>query len=483
MEIKGPTGPRAVEVQAPSVRPTSPADASLPAAAQKPEVAANTLQLSPALFQVGQLLDVVVAKIERNALLLMLQNPILDENGQRINLQLKAPANFPAQLGQQLTVQVKTIANGIPQLQVIAATDEALNVATVLHATQQQQRPLPPLYANLAQLQQLQNKQQLDALPAAVRERIQSFWRALPDTNQIQKPTGLKQAMNYSGPFLESALLNLAQGQGRSYPAMDVQAGLLRLASAIRAQLEAASLLRNEQARSSGQTRSDQGTHVRTTPIETQASNSDALKTTAMTGNTNEKISIPAAGANDIKPLHPQIPQAQARPGSTITNLTSEHLLEQLLQQTEGGLARILTQQLHSVSHDPQRPLWLMELPVRHENGVDVFDLRIHRDAEEHHAAAEQAQHTWTVMLGFDLQGLGPVRAQVSLVQDQISTFWWADQPNTVELFHQHVDQLRHRITTVGLKVNKLQCKHGIPDANQTPRTIPISNVSVDEKI
>ena len=480
MEIKGPTGPRAIDVQAPSVRPTSPTDASLPATSPKVEVSANTLQLSPALFQIGQLLDVVVAKIEGNALLLMLQNPILDENGQRINLQLRAPANFPAQPGQQLTVQVKNIANGIPQLQVIAANNETLNVATVLHAAQQQQRPLPPLYANLAQLQQLQNKQQLDALPAAVRDRIQSFWRALPDTSQIQKPAGLKQAMHYSGPFLESALLSLAQGQGRSYPAMDVQTGLLRLANAIRAQLEATSLLRNEQARSSDQTRPDASSQARTA---TQLVNGDAVKAATSANISNEKASNLAPASNDTKALHPQIPQAQARATTTITHLTSEHLLQQLLQQTEGGLARILTQQLHTASHDPQRPLWLLELPVRHENGVDVFDLRIQRDAEEDQSAAERAQHTWTVMLAFDLQGLGPVRAQVSLVQDQISTFWWADKTSTVELFHQHLDQLQHRITAAGLKVNKLQCQHGIPDVNQTPRTLPISNVNVDEKI
>ncbi|MBI1425356.1 MAG: hypothetical protein GC149_18105 [Gammaproteobacteria bacterium] len=476
MEIKGPTAPRAVDVQSPtSVRPTAPGNAATPPAT--PQVAANTLRLSPALFQVGQVFDVVVAKVESNALLLMLQNPILDENGQRINLQLRAPVNLAAAPGQQLTVQVKNIVNGVPQLQVVASASENLNPANVLHIAQQQQRPLPPFYANLADLQQLQNKQLLAALPAQVRERIQALWRSLPDTNQIQKPTGLKQAMHYSGPFLESALLNMAQGHSQSYPAMDVQAGLLRLAAAIRAQLAAAQDLRNP----AQQTHTPSGAETR---ASIQAPMTEPSSTTP--NSTNKAVTtnpVPPAPSGDIKPMHPEIPQAQARTTATLSTLTTEHLLNQLLQQTEGGLARILTQQLHAASHDTQRPLWLLELPVRHDNGVDVFDLRIQRDADEQGHAGERAQHTWTVMLAFDLQGLGAVRAQVSLVQDQISTFWWADQSTTVDLFHQHMDQLQHRITAAGLKVNKLQCQQGIPDTNQPVRNVPISNVIVDEKI
>lgn len=482
MEIKGPSAPPAVGVQAPSVRPTSPSKAAVPTTT--PEVKPNTLQLSPALFTIGQLLEVVVTKIESNMLLLMLQNPILDENGQRINLQLKAPTDFPAQPGQQLTVRVKSIDNGLPQLQVLATRNEDLNPTTVLQAAQQQQRALPPLYANLAQLQQLQSKQQLDALPAPVREHIQTFWRSLPDTNQIQKPAGLKQAMGYSGPFLESALLSLARGEGRSYPALDVQTGLLRLAEAIRTQLET-SLIRESMAHANDQVTVNLRSASTTNPTPV----SETTGAAAPVANSNTAVAPPPPATPDkgpmpteARPLQPQIPQAQARAMEQISSLNTTHLLEQLLQQTEGGLARILTQQLHAASHDPQRPLWLLELPVRHEGGVDVFDLRIHRDPEEQHDQVEQVRHTWTVMLGFDLQDLGPVRAQVSLMQNQISSFWWAERPATVDLFHQHLAQLQHRISAAGLKVNKLHCQLGIPDSSQPQRPVPISNIMLDEK-
>lgn len=476
MEIKGPSAPSTLDVQAPSVRPASPSGASTPAMSQG--VQPNTVQLSPSLFTVGQLLEVVVSKIETNALLLMLQNPILDENGQRINLQLRAPTNFPAEPGQQLMVQVKNITNGVPQLQVLAAKGEDLNPANLLHTAQQQQRPLPPLYANLAELQRLQNKQLLDLLPALVRERIQALWRSLPDTAQVQKPAGLKQAMGYSGPFLEASLHALARGEGQHYPARDVKTGLLRLANAIRAQLNTATL--EKQASEAHARLSDS---LPPASMPTRAPNTAAAASGPATTNAAAADAPTTSNPANTSALHAQIPQSQARAVETVTQLTTEHLLNQLLQQTEGGLARILTQQLHTANHDPQRPIWLLELPVRHEGGVDVFDLRIQRDPEEQAKAAQRARHTWTVMLGFDLQGLGPVRAQVSLVQNQISTYWWAQQTSTVDLFHQHMAQLQHRISATGLKVDKLQCKLGIPDTNKPSQPVPMSNVNLDEKL
>jgi len=69
MEIKGLTGPPVVEVQPSSVRPTAPISA-----VSTQQVAATTLQY---------------------------------ENGQRLQLQRKAPVSFPAKPSQQLTVQVK----------------------------------------------------------------------------------------------------------------------------------------------------------------------------------------------------------------------------------------------------------------------------------------------------------------------------------------------------------------------------------------
>ena len=86
-------------------------------------------------------------------------------------------------------------------------------------------------------------------------------------------------------------------------------------------------------------------------------------------------------------------------------------------------------------------------------------------------------------MLAFDLKGLGPVRVQISLQQDLVSTFWWADNPITATLFQQHIDTLRTRMNAAGLQVNRLDCQVGIPDAERPPPHLPLNDIMVDETI
>lgn len=474
MEIKPPSATAPITRESVTIQPGQPGSAAGQASAPP----ASTLRLGPAMFQIGQILEVIVARAEANALLLMLKNPIIDEHGQRINLQLRAPLGSPAQPGQQLTVQVKGLENGVPQLQVLA-TGKTPDIAVALQNAQQLQQGLPPLLANLRQLQTPEAKAHFTQLPNAVQERIQTLWRTLPESNQLQRLTGIKQALQQSGPFLQSTLLGMAQGQARNYPAMDVQTGLLRLASAIRGQLDVQAQL----ARATG-TATETGASRSPAATSTTGSPSAALQQNAAVSTTSGADPKSAAQANSDagKPPHPVVPQAQPRAVANMPMLGADQILEQVLQQTEASLARILTQQLQSLAQDPQRPTWLLELPVRHDNGVDVFDMRIHRDGKDQDPQ-QQAHHNWTVMLAFDLEGLGPVRVQISLQQDLVSTYWWADNPVTATLFQQHIDTLRTRMNAAGLQVNRLDCQIGIPDAERPQPRLPLTDTMVDETI
>lgn len=469
MEIKGPAGTPPVDVEPPAVRPSS-ASGSTPQATTTSSQA-TTLRLSPALFQIGQMLEVVVAKIEGNqTLLLQLLNPIVDEKGQRINLQLRASMPYPIKQGQQLSVQVKSLNQGQPVLNIVRTQDAQTSIQTHLQNALATQRPTAPLFANLAELHQPAPHKVLQSLPQDVRERIQTLWHSLPEPVQLQKAHGLKQALLHTGPFLESQLANLALPGTRSFPATDVRTGLLRLANAIRAQLQAQA---NELAVT-------QGKQSTATTVSTSATAS--LTQTAEAPQPSMKTSIEQQQAQ-LKPPHPNVPQSQSRAQPTVINMGTEQMLDELLRQTEGGLARILSQQLQAHSSDPQRPNWMMELPVRHENGVDIFDLRIQREPDKEAAAGEQAKHQWTVMLAFDLEGMGPVRVQVTLLNEEISTFWWAEDPATVDMFHKHIGILQTRLKTVGLDVNQLDCQCGIPSTEKSSLVVPYSNTMLDEKV
>ncbi len=473
MEIKGPAGTPPVDVEPPVVRPSA-ASGSTPQATTASSQA-PTLRLSPALFQIGQMLEVVVAKIEGNqTLLLQLLNPIVDEKGQRINLQLRASMPYPIKQGQQLSVQVKSLNQGQPVLNIVRTQDAQTSIQMHLQNALATQRPTAPLFANLAELHQPAQHKVLQSLPQDVRERIQTLWRSLPEPVQLQKAHGLKQALLHAGPFLESQLANLALPGTRSFPATDVRTGLLRLANAIRAQLQA-------QANESAATQGKQST---ATTIPTSLTPSLTQTAEANRATTPSSIQTPAEQQQiQLKPPHPYVPQSQSRAQPTVINMGTEQMLDELLLQTEGGLARILSQQLQAHSSDPQRPNWMMELPVRHGNGVDVFDLRIQREPDKEATAGEQAKHQWTVMLAFDLEGMGPVRVQVTLLNDEISTFWWAQDPATVDIFHKHIDILQTRLKTAGLDVNQLDCQCGIPSTEKASPVVPYSNTMLDERV
>lgn len=83
-------------------------------------------------------------------------------------------------------------------------------------------------------------------------------------------------------------------------------------------------------------------------------------------------------------------------------------------------------------------------------------------------------------MLAFDLEKLGPIRAQVTLYgEDRVSTVFWAEQQETSTYFNQHMDRLESRLKQVGLDVARLDCRCGKPESpppSQEPRL-------VDEKV
>lgn len=478
MEIKGPAGTPPVDIERPAVRPTAAGSATPQPTTSSPSAqAAATLRLSPALFQVGQLLEVIVAKIENNQnLLLMLQNPIVDDKGQRINLQLRAPMPFPVKEGQQLTVEVKAMQQGQPVLNIVRSNQPQIPVQVHLGEALANQRPLTPLLANLSVLQQPALQTMLQALPQPVRDQVQVLWRTLPDAAQIQKTQGLKQALLHSGPFLESQLARAEQPGARIFPAMDVRTGLLKLAAAIRSQLaQQAPTTQHGTSTTQGSTTSNP-TLTPSPLLAATAKSTSTASTTTMT------VTPGGEQVQQQKQLNPNVPQPQARAQATVNNLGTQQLMEELLQQTDAGLARITSHQLQTHSGDPLRPNWLMELPVKHEHGVDVFDLRIQREPDKESESGKPAKHQWTVMLAFDLEGMGPVRVQVSLINEEVSTFWWADKPDTVKLFHQHMDTLQNRLKASGLVINKMDCQHGIPDTEPVQKNVPYSTTIVDEK-
>lgn len=144
------------------------------------------------------------------------------------------------------------------------------------------------------------------------------------------------------------------------------------------------------------------------------------------------------------------------------------HLRPELLQQTEAALARIHLNQLASLPRDGDHRLveWLFDIPVRRGDAIDLWSVRLQRDAERQSDARQAAAAVWRVQLAFDLPGLGPMQAHVTLQGECISTRFHAERPETLPLVDSHLPELRRALLEAGLEVGTLDCHAGIVPCN-----------------
>lgn len=468
MEIKGPNNISAPLAIGPGLAIT--ASSAAPNTQTNPPVI-NTVQLSSllALLQEGQQLTVWVAAVADHRLLLQLKDPLIDAQGNRTWVQFRAPLSIPLQVGQRLLVQIVDANPAQPVLKLIDPLAASRNLQTALQTAVGKQQTPTLFYANITQLNQPPADKLLQNLPATVRDQIQMLWRQLPEPAQLNNAQAIKQALRYSGGFLEANLLHSVE-TGRTLPALDVRSTLLRLAAALRQHVS------NELPTVEPHTTTTGNPNTEPTPRGTFSAT-----TTTPTAST-EPQQAASKESNGNKAPHPHVPQAYPRETATLLlSKTSALLLEQLYQQTERTLAHLQTLQLHTANNETHRPTWAMELPIRHGEGVDLFDVRVQPDGK--HNDKEGARSGWTVMLAFDLDGLGPLRVQVSLYNNSISTFWWAEQAPTVTLFQQHMETLKARLATSGLTVDQVRCQTGLTTHETVTKPILYSNISIDELI
>lgn len=121
------------------------------------------------------------------------------------------------------------------------------------------------------------------------------------------------------------------------------------------------------------------------------------------------------------------------------------------------ALARVELHQLNTLAQ-PAHGLTL-ELPLRRDDGVDVLQLKVERDAS---AGAEEPR-AWTIWMDFDTAPLGPVRAKVSWRGEAVSAQIWAHRAEGAALIQTHLAELESSLTAAGVRVEQLQCHHGAP--------------------
>lgn len=333
--------------------------------------------------------------------------------------QLTAQTTLSASPGQALLLQVEKTGK-LPELSVMIEPSQKELTAWALKSNLPRQQPLPQLFKALTQLV---SNPQTQSLPEPIKQAITQI---LTRTLSIEHPTfktDLSKALQLSGTQTEAQLLR------QSLPNNDLKLNLLRLIDLIKpylAQSQATKSAANNYLPAGQSTSNLTAPHSKQLPLQT--------------------LSLPPS------------PQTPATP-QTIEVDTTVKLLLDLFKHIDGAIARIQTNQLSSLpTEDSSRQVWQFELPIRHENGVDLFHLRLMSDDRR---GASTSEPGWQLTLHMNLQPLGPIRIRLHLVGEALSTTIWSEKPETSSLVNQNLDRLRSGFESAGLEVKKLEAFQG----------------------
>lgn len=320
----------------------------------------------------------------------------------------------------------------IATLRILSNTKTTDSLGQAVRSALPQQLPLQPLLHRLASIIEVPGKQ-VDAqhqLPQHVVEMAQKILNTLPSNKSFSTPQGLQQAINQSGLFLEAKIARTLQqpqtAQGQAMPNLvtDFKGSLLSLLASL-------------------------FTLTKATPV------SSLIPQTIMQAITRPPL--------PPQPQQPQQSQQSQRQGRAATATTQQANLQQalieLLRSVESGLSRIILNQVASTPHeDDGKRSWIMEIPVRHNEQIDVFRLRIDKENENEKSKAAES---WTVNLAFQLKTLGPIQIRVTLAKGVINTVFWAEHSQTNALINEHLASLQQRLTDAGLTVGGISAHCG----------------------
>lgn len=158
--------------------------------------------------------------------------------------------------------------------------------------------------------------------------------------------------------------------------------------------------------------------------------------------------------------------------------LSQKQLRTQLVmlmhQYTLGSIAKIQLQQVHTLNHqlgqaDQAQPTqsWQFDIPVR--QGQDVHPLHIQMEQQwveeqnENTGQGSMRVRQWNVMLSFDLPLIGQFYAQLTLLGDNLSAKFWAENENTFLEAKNKIDGLKTQLEREGIQVTQMQCVPGLP--------------------
>jgi hypothetical protein len=135
--------------------------------------------------------------------------------------------------------------------------------------------------------------------------------------------------------------------------------------------------------------------------------------------------------------------------------------LERMLGQTDARLSSTTYQQIASLPNETGPSKWLTSLPLQWGEKLIEIDAEIHRPV----ASTEDEPKAWKFCLSFELEKLGPVRVEITLLNQRLQIEFQVDEHAAVRVSNS-LATLKAELDSSGLEVEKLDATSP-PRANQ----------------
>lgn len=395
-------------------------------------------------IKTGQQLELLVIKLTEHA-------AILEIAGSKT--QVRTADKDLLQVGQRLKAQI-TSTEPIIQLKVLTSNSNQNNkIQSLINSTLRQTMPMQQPIKNL-----LESLQQIGKINFPANSSLQtikeSFIQSIPPSQAFEAAEVLPEIFKRSGIFTEHLLKNIIHqsNQKMSFPNNDLKIALLRLATNLR---------------------SMNSTHTITDTLNTNTKLPTSTETYSLTSiQQNNKLNTEGVNHKQVQThIHANTDNTKLAP----VIYTQEQLIDKLLNQTEGALARLQTLQLqHIQPNETQKSIWSFELPLRTDTSLDNIFIYIEEDA----SGNENNQYTspWKVILKFNINELGAIQAHITMQGTKVSVNFWVENASTSKLFSEHLGILDSQLNKAGLVSGKLNCHCDTPPTQPKPPQIQLIN-------
>lgn len=401
---------------------------------------------TPPDWKVTQLIQALITKITEKQL-------FLDIQGVKANT--VKPTLPDLKVGDILKLQIEQL-KPMPQFRIVSLQKAANNqlISQALKSVMSQDTEIAPLLKNISYVA---NRPALRPSPLAteVNAAVREIYKKLPSPFNLKTSTQIKNHLENSGLFLENKIKNQIVSLLQNTSASKSESNLSLLNSNIKTVLE--SDLGAQLYRLANIIKSQSLHFQKTAPIQNEVNTS------------KNNINRPIAQQN-INTTHIE--------HASLQNISQrDEAMHSFLRQIESSLTHIQQTQLQNLSESqPGRPLWLMELPIKNGQDIDLFELRINE--EENDQEEGEAKKIWNITLKFDLAGIGKIKAHIKMKNDFISAQFFSERAEVLSLFQENFDFLRNRLNYNGLNVGNIECAHAKSSDNQPP----INSKPLDER-